>query len=217
VAKPRSPKGRAVETARRLAEEYPGAPAELCELDHADAFQLLVATILSAQSTDANVNKVTPALFAHYPTPAALAAADPGELEVEIHATGFFRSKAKSLLGMATALVERYGGQVPHAIEDLVTLPGVGRKTANVVRSVALDEPGLPVDTHVLRLSKRLGLTVLDDPVKVEHELNAMLRPGERGLFSLRVILHGRRVCVARKPRCGDCVLNDFCPSAFRV
>jgi endonuclease III len=217
VAKPRSPKGRAVETARRLAEEYPGRPTELCELDHADAFQLLVATILSAQSTDANVNKVTPALFAHYPTPAALAAADPGELEVEIHATGFFRSKAKSLLGMATALVERHGGQVPHAIEDLVTLPGVGRKTANVVRSVALDEPGLPVDTHVLRLSKRLGLTVLDDPVKVEHELNAMLKPAERGLFSLRMILHGRRICVARKPRCGDCVLNDFCPSAFRV
>ena len=215
MAKPRSPKGRAQETARRLAGEYPGTAPELCELDHADAFQLLVATILSAQSTDLNVNKVTPALFAHYPTPAALAAADPAELEVEIHATGFFRSKAKSLLGMATALVERYGGAVPHPIEDLVTLPGVGRKTANVVRSVALDEPGLPVDTHVLRLSKRLGLTVLDDPVKVEHELNAMLKPAERGLFSLRVILHGRRVCIARKPRCGDCVLNDFCPSAF--
>ena len=200
-----------------MAEEYPGAPTELCELHHDDAFQLLVATILSAQSTDANVNKVTPALFARYPTPAALAAADPAELEAEIHATGFFRSKAKSLLGMAAALVERYGGEVPHAIEDLVTLPGVGRKTANVVRSVALDEPGLPVDTHVLRLSKRLGLTVLDDPVKVEHELNSMLKPADRGLFSLRTILHGRRVCVARKPRCGECVLNDFCPSAFRV
>ena len=217
MARPRSPKGRARETALRLAGEYPGTPAELCELHHANAFELLVATILSAQSTDANVNKVTPALFAHYPTPAALAAANPAELEVEIHATGFFRSKAKSLLGMATALVERYGGEVPHAIEDLVTLPGVGRKTANVVRSVALGEPGLPVDTHVLRLSKRLGLTVLDDPVKVEHELNAMLPPGERGLFSLRVILHGRRVCIARKPRCGDCVCNDFCPSGFKV
>lgn len=217
MAKPRSPKGRAQETARRLADEYPGGPIELCELEHADPFQLLVATILSAQSTDANVNRVTPALFAKYPTPAALAAADPAELEVDIHATGFFRSKAKSLLGMATALVERYGGEVPHSIEDLVTLPGVGRKTANVVRSVALDEPGLPVDTHVLRLSKRLGLTSLDDPVKVEHELNAMLKPGERGLFSLRIILHGRRICVARKPRCGDCVVNDFCPSAFQV
>ena len=215
MAKPRSPKGRAVETAARLVVEYPGSPAELCELRHTDAFELLVATILSAQSTDANVNLVTPSLFAHYPTPAALAAADPAELEVEIHRTGFFRSKAKSLLGTATALVERYGGEVPHAIEDLVTLPGVGRKTANVVRSVALGEPGLPVDTHVLRLSRRLGLTVLDDPVKVEHELNAFLKPAERGLFSLRMILHGRRVCVARKPRCGDCVLNDFCPSAF--
>jgi endonuclease III len=217
VAKPRSPKGRAVETGARLAGEYPGTPKDLCELHHDNAFELLVATILSAQSTDQNVNQVTPALFAHYPTPHALAAADPAELEVEIHRTGFFRSKTKSLLGMATALVERFGGEVPHAIEDLVTLPGVGRKTANVVRSVALDEPGLPVDTHVLRLSKRLGLTVLDDPVKVEHELNAMLKPAERGLFSLRVILHGRRVCVARKPRCGECVLNDFCPSAFRV
>ena len=217
MAKPRSPKGRAQETARRLAAEYPGTPVDLCELHHADPFQLLVATILSAQSTDANVNRVTPALFAKYPTPAALAAADPAELEVDIHATGFFRSKAKSLLGMATALVERYGGEVPRSIEDLVTLPGVGRKTANVVRSVALDEPGLPVDTHVLLLSKRLGLTTLDDPVKVEHELNAMLKPAERGLFSLRLILHGRRICIARKPRCGDCSLNDFCPSAFRV
>ena len=217
MAKPRSPKGRAVETATRLAAEYPGTPAELCELRHANAFELLTATILSAQSTDQNVNLVTPALFARYPTPQALASADPAELEVAIHRTGFFRAKAKSLLGMAAALVERYDGEVPHAIEDLVTLPGVGRKTANVVRSVALGEPGLPVDTHVLRLSKRLGLTTLDDPVKVEHELNAMLKPAERGLFSLRVILHGRRVCVARKPRCGECVLDDFCPSAFRV
>jgi endonuclease-3 len=217
VAKPRSPKGRAVETAVRLAQEYPGSPTDLCELHHGNPFELLVATILSAQSTDENVNKVTPALFAKYPTPGALAAADPSELEVEIHSTGFFRSKTKSLIGMATAIVERFAGEVPPAIEDLVTLPGVGRKTANVVRSVAMDEPGLPVDTHVLRLSKRLGLTTLEDPVKVEHELNAMLKPGERGLFSLRVILHGRRVCVARKPRCGDCVLNDFCPSAFRI
>jgi endonuclease-3 len=199
---------------RGLDRAYPDVRTALA---FASPFELLVATILSAQSTDANVNLVTPALFAHYPTPHALAAADPNELEVEIHRTGFFRSKTKSLLGMAAALVERYDGEVPHAIEDLVTLPGVGRKTANVIRSVALDEPGLPVDTHVLRLSKRLGLTTLDDPVKVEHELNAMLKPGERGLFSLRVILHGRRVCVARKPRCGDCVLNDFCPSAFRV
>ncbi|MEA3075537.1 MAG: endonuclease [Actinomycetota bacterium] len=217
MGRPRSPKGRALETARRLAAEYPGAAADLCALRHGNAFELLVATILSAQSTDENVNKVTPALFAHYPTPRALAAADPAEVEVEIHSTGFFRSKTKSLIGMAAALVERFDGEVPHAIEDLVTLPGVGRKTANVVRSVALDLPGLPVDTHVGRLAKRLGLTTHDDPVKVEHELNAMLPPAERGLFSLRLILHGRRVCVARKPRCGDCVLNDFCPAAFTL
>jgi len=214
VARPRSPKGRALETRRRLEPEYPGGPVDLCALRHDNAFELLVATILSAQSTDETVNKVTPGLFARYPTPAALASADPAELEVEIHATGFFRSKAKSLLGMASALLERYEGEVPGAIEDLVTLPGVGRKTANVVRSVALDLPGLPVDTHVGRLSKRLGLTELDDPVKVEHALNAMLPPAERGVFSLRLILHGRQVCIARKPRCGVCVLNDFCPSA---
>jgi endonuclease-3 len=217
VAKPRSPKGRAAETLRRLGQEYPGTPIELCALRHENPFQLLTATILSAQSTDENVNRVTPALFAEYPTPAALAAADPAELEDRIHATGFFRNKAKSLLGMAAALVERFDGEVPAAMDDLVTLPGVGRKTANVVRSVALGLPGLPVDTHVGRLAKRLGLTQLDDPVKVERELNAMVRPDERGLLSLRLILHGRRVCVARKPRCGECVLNDFCPSAFRA
>lgn len=201
----------------RLAAEYPGDEKDLCELDHADAFQLLVATILSAQSTDQNVNKVTPVLFAKWPTPVALASADVTELEEVIHSTGFFRQKAKSLLGMASALVERYDGQVPRRIEDLVTLPGVGRKTANVIRSVALAEPGLPVDTHVLRLSKRLGLTEETDPVKVEMELNPMVPAGARGLLSLRLILHGRRICVARKPRCGDCVLNDICPSAFKV
>jgi endonuclease-3 len=217
VPKPRSPKGRAKETAHRLEREYPGTPTELCALVHRNPFELLVATILSAQSTDETVNRVTPVLFESFPTPAALAGADPNDVEVLIHATGFFRSKTKSLLGMAQALVERYGSEVPGAMEDLVTLPGVGRKTANVVRSVALGLPGLPVDTHVGRLAKRLGLTTLDDAVKVEHELNAMLPPSERGLFSLRLILHGRRVCIARRPRCGDCVLNDFCPSAFRA
>jgi endonuclease-3 len=217
VARPRSPKGRAQETARRLAEEYPGTAVELCALRHRNAFELLVATILSAQSTDETVNKVTPELFRRYPDAKALAAADPAEVEVLIHSTGFFRSKTRSLIGMATALVERFDGEVPGAIEDLVTLPGVGRKTANVVRSVALGLPGLPVDTHVGRLAKRLGLTTLDDPVKVEHELNAMLPPAEWGPFSLRLIQHGRRVCTARKPRCDECVLNDFCPSAFHV
>jgi len=201
----------------RLASEYPGEAKELCALRHETPFQLLVATILSAQSTDETVNKVTPAVFARYPDPAALAAADPGELEELIYPTGFFRQKGKSLRGMAQALVERFDGAVPGPIEDLVTLPGVGRKTANVIRSVDLDLPGLPVDTHVGRLSLRLGLTELTDPVKVEHELNAMIPPGERGRFSLRLILHGRAVCLARKPRCGQCLLADFCPSAFRA
>jgi endonuclease III len=211
MGKPRSPKGRARVTMARLAAEYPDA---VCELDHGSAFELLCATILSAQSTDKGVNQVTPALFARYPTAADLAAADPEELETLIHATGFFRQKAKSLMGMAQALVERYGGEVPGDMDDLVTLPGVGRKTANVVRSVALGLPGLPVDTHVKRLSHRLALTTEDDPVKIEHELNAMIPPPERGDFSLRLILHGRRVCHARSPRCDDCVLNDFCPSS---
>ena len=217
MARPRSPRGRALETARRLAEEYPGTATELCALAHDDPFQLLAATILSAQSTDATVNRVTPALFARYPTPEALAAAETAELEALIHPTGFFRSKARSLQGMAAAVVERFGGEVPHAIEDLVTLPGVGRKTANVLRSVALDLPGLPVDTHVGRLSIRLGLTTATDPVKAEHELNALVPAPERGAFSLRLILHGRQVCGARRPRCGECLLNDYCPSAFLV
>ena len=217
MAKPRTPKGRAKVVRARLAEEHPGTPAELCELHFADAFQLLTATILSAQTTDVRVNGVTPALFERFPTPHALAAADPAEVEALIQPTGFFRQKAKSIIGMATALVERHDGRVPPAIEDLVRLPGVGRKTANVVRSVALDQPGLPVDTHVLRLSGRLGLADGTDPVKVEHELGALVPAAERGLLSLRLILHGRQVCVARKPRCDVCVLNDVCPSAFRL
>jgi len=198
----------------RLAAEYPGTAVELCELDHRSPFELLVATILSAQSTDKMINTVTPRLFARWPGPEELAAADPAELEEVIRPTGFFRNKARSLLGMASAIVDRFGGEVPEPIEDLVTLPGVGRKTANVIRSVAMDLPGLPVDTHVLRLSKLLGLTTETDPVKVEHELNAMIPAPERGRFSLRLILHGRRVCIARRPACDVCVLADFCPSA---
>ena len=217
MARPRSPKGRARETYERLGPVYPGTVQELCELDHRSAFELLTATILSAQTTDARVNMVTPELFRRWPTPAALASAPTPEVEEVLKTTGFFRQKTKSVQGMARQLLDRFGGEVPHRIEDLVTLPGVGRKTANVIRSVALGEPGLPVDTHVLRLSKRLGLTEETDPVKVEHALGAMLKPDEWGLFSERVILHGRRVCDAKKPRCGDCVLNDFCPSAFKV
>ena len=211
MARPRTPAGRARETAKRLAEEYPDS---VCALNHDGPFQLLVATILSAQNTDERVNLVTPALFARYPTPAALAAAEPGELQEMIKSSGFFRSKTKSLIGMASALLERYDGEVPQDLEDLVTLPGVGRKTGNVIRSVAMNLPGLPVDTHVGRLSRRLGLTTETDPVKVEHELNGMIPAAERGIFSLRLIDHGRRVCIARKPRCEDCVLNDFCPSS---
>jgi endonuclease-3 len=197
--------------ARRLAESYPQA---VCELDHRNPFELLVATILSAQSTDANVNRVTPALFARYPTAEDLAHADPDELERLVHSTGFYKAKARSLLGMANRLVEVYGGEVPGPVEDLVTLPGVGRKTANVVRSVALGLPGFPVDTHVMRLSQRLGITTQDDPVKIEHEVNAMLPAARLGEFSLRLILHGRRVCGARKPNCAECSLEDVCPAS---
>ncbi len=211
VGRPRSPKGRAAETNRRLTEEYPDAE---CELDHKNPFQLLAATILSAQCTDKRVNMVTPSLFAAYPEPKDLAGAVPHELEEIVRSTGFYASKARSLLGMAQRLVEVYDSEVPGAMADLTSLPGVGRKTANVVRSVALDLPGLPVDTHVGRLSRRLGMTVETDPVKVEMELNPMVASTERGRFSLRLILHGRRVCPSRRPRCGECVLQDFCPSS---
>ena len=211
LRRPRTVKGRAREVARRLALEYPDAE---CELTFDSAFQLLVATILSAQTTDMRVNMVSPVLFARYPDAEALAGADPSELEDIVRSTGFYASKSRSLVGMAKALVERYDGQVPTRMDDLVTLPGVGRKTANVVRSVAFDLPGLPVDTHVGRVSRRLGLTREEDPVKVEMELNSYLTPSERGRFSLRMILHGRRVCEARRPRCELCVLSDICPSS---
>jgi len=212
VAGPRTPKSRTREVNRRLKEIYPEA---LCELDHTNAFELLAATILSAQTTDARVNMVTPALFARYPTPAALAAADPVTVEDIIRSTGFYQNKTKSVIGMAAALVERYDGEVPTAVADLVTLPGVGRKTANVVRSVVFDLPGLAVDTHVGRVSRRLGLTDQDDPEKIERELNAYLPPAEWGPFSLRLILHGRRICEAKKPQCGACALEQICPSSL--
>jgi endonuclease-3 len=211
MAKPRSPKGRTREVARRLALEYPEA---ICELNHTSPFELLVATILSAQCTDARVNMVTPELFRRYPTPSDLAAANPSDIEDLIRSTGFYQNKTRSLLGMAQGLLERFGGEVPTDLADLVTLAGVGRKTANVVRSVAFGLPGLPVDTHVGRVTRRLGLTTDIDPVKVELELNGFLPPSERGDFSLRTILHGRRVCDAKRPRCGECVLEDICPSS---
>ncbi len=213
MAKPRSPAGRARRTHERLKEEYEA----VCELEHRNPFELLVATILSAQCTDARVNATVPEVFSRYPDAAALASCDLGELEELVHPTGFFRSKARNLQGMARQLLEDYDGEVPTSLKDLVKLPGVGRKTANVIRSVAFGLPGLPVDTHVGRLTRRLGITHEEDPVKVELALNPMIPQYERGDFSLRLILHGRRVCSARKPACDDCLLNDFCPSAFVV
>jgi len=202
---------RADEVVCRLKVLYPEA---ICELTHDDAFQLLSATILSAQCTDARVNMVTPALFSEFGTPELLAAANPARVEELVRSTGFYQTKAKNLIGMANAVVNRFGGEVPTEIEDLVTLPGVGRKTANVLRSVVFDLPGLAVDTHVGRLSRRLGLTAEEDPVKVEYALHAMLAPQEWGGFSLRLILHGRRVCDAKKPNCIACELADICPSS---
>jgi len=211
MARPRGAKARVDEVRARLLQEYPDAE---CALVHDNPFQLLTATILSAQTTDDNVNKVTPALFAKYPTAADLAHADPADVEQLVFATGFYRSKTKNLLGMARMLDDDFDGEVPTDLADLVKLPGVGRKTGNVVRSVAFDLPGLPVDTHVGRLARRLKLTSEDDPVKVETDLNGLVPPEERGRFSLRLILHGRQVCFARKPDCGACVLADICPSA---
>src|SRR5262249_28284733 len=169
------------------------------------------------QTTDERVNMVTPGLFARYPTPADLAHADPNDVEEIIKSTGFFRAKTRSIVGMAQALTDRFDGEVPTELSDLVTVPGVGRKTGNVVRSVASGLPGLPVDTHVTRLSRLLKLTNETDPVKIEHDINAMVPPEEWGMLSLRLIDHGRKVCIARRPRCDVCVLNEVCPSAFKV
>jgi endonuclease III len=211
MEKPRSPKGRARVTNERLAEEYPDA---VCELDHRNPFELLAATILSAQATDVGVNKATPALFARFPDAESLAEVEPEQVEPFVNTIGLYRQKSRSLVGMARMLLDDFDGEVPSAMKDLVRLPGVGRKTANVVRSVALGQPGLPVDTHVTRLSNLLGITTETDAVKIEMALNPMVPAMERGDFSLRMILHGRRVCVARRPRCADCVLNDFCPTS---
>ena len=195
---------------RLLAARYPDAR---CELDFATPLQLLVATVLSAQTTDVRVNQVTPALFVRYPDAAALAGADRAELEEAIRPTGFFRAKSQSLLGLAAALVERFDGEVPRRMTDLVTLPGVGRKTANVVLGNAFGAPGLPVDTHVGRVARRLGLTTEEDPVKVEQELGALIEKREWTMFSHRMIVHGRRTCHARRPACGACVVAALCPS----
>ena len=208
-------KAPAEETIARLKSEYPGAKTAL---DWKNPLELLVATILSAQTTDVRVNAVTPILFAKYPSAADYAAADPTELEEDIRSTGFFRNKAKSLRGMARALVDDHGGKVPRTMEDLVALPGVGRKTANVVlgNAFSIDE-GVVVDTHVRRLSNRLGFTTHNDPEKIERDLIQTVPKRDWTVFSHLLILHGRSVCKARKPVCSDCVVNDLCPSAFKV
>jgi endonuclease-3 len=184
------------------------------ELAFATPWQLLVSVILSAQTTDVNVNSVTPALFARYPTPADLAGAEELEVEAIIHKTGFFRSKARAIREMSQDLVRLHGGEVPGRMDDLVKLRGVGRKTANVVLGVAFGAPGFPVDTHVTRLCGLLRLTSATDPVKIEEDVCSIVPPSEWTDLSLRLILHGRRVCIARRPRCHECVMAGICPSA---
>jgi endonuclease III len=200
------------EVISRLKDEYPDARTEL---NWENPLELLVATMLSAQTTDVRVNMVTEKLFEKYRTAADYAGADPAELEADIRPTGFYRNKARSLQGMARALLDEHGGEVPHTMAELVSLPGVGRKTANVVlgNAFGVDE-GVVVDTHVRRVSRRLGLTAEKDPEKIEQDLLGVVPEGERTLFSHLLIFHGRRVCKARKPDCPGCVLNDICPSS---
>ena len=203
---------RAPEILTRLLAAYPDAS---CALDYRNAFELLCAPILSAQCTDVRVNLVTPTLFDRYPTPAALARAKPGDVEAIIKSTGFFRNKARSLIGMARALVAEHGGEVPRTMDELRLLPGVGRKTANVILGNAYGiNAGITVDTHVTRLSRLLGLTRHDDPARIEHDLMPLFPRDHWALVSHLLIFHGRQVCIARRPRCADCVLNDLCPSS---
>jgi endonuclease-3 len=197
-------------TVERLRDLYPA----VTELDHTNPFQLLVATILSAQTTDKMVNLVTPRLFAAYPTALDLAGADPAQVEQIIKPTGFFRAKTGSIIAASRGLVEMFGGEVPPRMEDLVKLPGIGRKTANVILGAGFGIPGFAVDTHVTRLTNLLGLVKTRDPVKIEAYVTKMVPPEEWTALSLRLILHGRRICIARRPRCEECVLNDFCPSS---
>ncbi len=197
---------------QRLHEAYPDAE---CALHHRNAFELLVATILSAQCTDERVNKVTPALFARFPTPEAMAAADREELESLIRSTGFYHNKAKNIQGAAQRIVSAYGGVVPQTMDELLTLPGVARKTANVVLGVIFKiADGVVVDTHVKRLSNRLGLTTQSDPEKIERDLQTITPQAEWINLSHLLIFHGRNVCDARKPNCAACTLSDLCPSA---
>jgi len=206
-------KARARKIITRLKKEYPDAT---CALHHSSALELVVATILSAQCTDVRVNMVTPHLFAKYRTAADYAAADPRVLEKEIQSTGFFRNKTKSIIGMAQALVERHGGEVPETMDELTALPGVGRKTANVILGTWFKKnEGVVVDTHVHRLTRLLKLTRQDDPVKIERDLMQIVPREDWTWFSHTLILHGRQVCIARRPRCADCVINHLCPSSL--
>ena len=205
-------KARAVEVNQRLNHAYPDARVEL---DFTNPFELLIATILAAQSTDVRVNIVTKGLFRKYPNAQAFANASQVEMEVDVKQTGFFRNKAKAVIACSKAIVERHNGEVPRTMAELVELPGVGRKTANVVLGNAMNiEAGIIVDTHVTRLSGRLGFTKHADPVDIETDLMKIVPKGEWTKFANRLILHGRRVCIARKPDCPNCVLNDLCPSA---
>ena len=208
---PRGARKRALLSVERLRDLYPAAT----ELTHESPFQLLIATILSAQTTDRSVNLVTPELFRRYPTPVDLASADPAEVEKLIKPTGFFRLKTARIIAASMALVELFGGEVPTTMEDMVKIPGIGRKTANVILGAGFDEPGLAVDTHVTRLTNRIGLVATRDPVKIEFQVTSMVPKEEWTALSLRLILHGRRVCDARRPRCEECVLNDVCPSSL--
>ena len=206
---------RAAEIDARLKDLYPQARIAL---GFESEFQLLVAVILSAQTTDVGVNKVTPVLFGRFPTPEVLAAADPAEVEEIVHPTGFFRNKTKNIMGAAQRIVAEYGGRVPDTMEELLTLPGVARKTANIVLYNAFGKAeGVAVDTHVLRLSRRLGFSEHDNPDKVERDLMALFPREEGGPLTYRLIEHGRAVCDAKRPVCGQCVLADLCPSAFSV
>lgn len=207
-------KARANEIYARLAKEYPGAkPA----LNFSTPFELLVATILSAQCTDARVNMVTPGLFRKYPSPLSFAEADPGELQEDVRSTGFYRQKAKALINSSRSLVDKFGGKVPKNMDELLTLDGVGRKTANVLLGNAFGIPGIAVDTHVSRLSQRLGFTVENDPVRIELDLMELFPESRWTELCHLLMAHGRNVCGARSAKCGECVVNDECPSAFNV